>query len=218
MNWTLFFKEKFKAALILLVLMTAIILSNIFEKRILLTSSESVKSIYQDRLKPSTDIYEMRDLNAKHYTLLEKISSGSLKDEEIKRDLLRNEMQLKVLVHQYEQTYLVEREKVILNLLKSGIIKLNYLSKEISKNQDNKTLINNARFLSEAINGNLSELSKLQNIVGQELLSNYEKEVTQSRILNTLQIFFSIVIGIIIFAMFTNTGILLSKTERFHLN
>src|SRR6476469_10808410 len=122
MNFSVIFREKFKAALILFLLIGAIILSNIFEKSILTASSKSVKSIYQDRLKPSTDIYEMRELNDNHYILLEKALEDTKHSKRLKTALLQNEQQFANIIKQYEQTYLVKSEKAVLNQLKAQSI------------------------------------------------------------------------------------------------
>ncbi|RRN77388.1 hypothetical protein EIM50_19870, partial [Pseudoxanthomonas sp. SGD-10] len=195
MEWQSVFSNKLKAAMILLVLMGGIITSNILEKRMLENSRKAVESIYEDRLQPSTDFFEMRQLIANRMFLLERLAleegySKAIFEEDMK---IINE-KFDVLMVRYEKTFLVPEEEEVLEILKRDIQDLNDYTAELVT-QDPASIakrLEELRPMAEAINKDLSELSKVQSKIGQEILSQYIKDISISNILNSVQIILAI--------------------------
>jgi hypothetical protein len=105
--------SKVKIALVMLILMICVVLSNMYEKKMLQTSTKSIASLYADRLQPSTDIYEMRQLNADKIALLENIIQEKQISPNAIKELQKLESSFNELLIRYEKTYLVEEEKKI---------------------------------------------------------------------------------------------------------
>lgn len=211
MKWSLMFKEKMKAAIILVILMLFIIVSNIIEKRIEEKNIQTISSVFQDRLTPSVDLFQMRDLNDQRISLInQNINISTFKD-----DFLRINQDFNQLLEKYKSTYLVDEEKVILLSLNKN---LNYFQSEIDKNLVQNIIVVNAL---KAVNTDLNQLSKIQEKVGKELLSNYKNESFWSQFLNTFQVILAIIMGLIILKM-VSTSTLINKSDLFkgthHLN
>gem|GEM_PF-3469641 len=215
------FSNKLKAASILLILMAGIIVSNIFEKKMLESSRKAIESIYEDRLQPSTDFFEMRQLIANRMFLLERRATDKTYSKSVfQNDLKEIDKQFKLLMDRYEKTYLVPEEEVFLKMLKEDIHKLNELTSELS-NYDEVLIAKRLEELkpkAEAINKDLSELSKVQSKIGQEIVSQYMKDLSVSNVLNSIQVILAIFIGVFVFMMFSNRRITLTKIDKHNLN
>lgn len=221
MNWQSIFSDKIKVASILAVLMAGIILSNIFEKRMLKNNRKSIESIFEDRLQPATYLFEMRQLIANRVYILEQIvNKKQYSDEILKEELKQIDDRFNLLMKRYEKTYLVPEEKAFIKLLKSDIQKLDQLSKGllISENSLTSENLQQLKPLSDEVNRDLSELSKMQSKIGQEILTAYGKDISISNVLNSLQIILSIIIGVIVFMLFSNTRVTITKIKKHNLN
>ncbi len=201
--------------------MGGIIISNILEKKMLENSRKAVESIYQDRLQPSTDFFEMRQLIANRMFLLERLAL----DKDYSKAVFEEDMhiineQFNLLMARYEKTYLVPEEEVVLELLKEDIKSLNEHTAELITH-DAAYIAQRLQELkpkAEAINKDLSELSKVQSKIGQEILSQYIKDISTSNILNSVQIILAMLIGVVVFMMFSKTKITLTKVKDYNLN
>lgn len=108
MKWAFIIRYKLKAAAVLLVIMTTILLGNLYERHNFNTLDKSISSIYQDRLMPATYIYELSNhlyekrLLQEHYA---EYTSGQLTKNSQIHDATINS-----LLQDYEKTYLTEEE------------------------------------------------------------------------------------------------------------
>lgn len=221
MNWGAVFSDKIKVASLLAVLMLGIIISNIFEKKILEKNRKSIESIYTDRLQPATDLFEMRQLIANRIYILEQIiNKKRYSDEILKEELNSINTRFNQLLERYEKTYLVPEEKEFIEILKSDILRLDKLSKDLIGKEDNLTVENLEKLkpLSDELTRDLSELSKMQSKIGQQILNAYVKEMSISTFLNSIQIILSIIIGVIVFMQFSNRRLTLTKVNKHNLN
>lgn len=221
MDWQSVFSNKIKAAMILVILMGGIIISNVLEKKMLENRRKAVESIYQDRLQPATDIFEMRQLVANRMFLLERlIRDTSYSEQIVREDLKQIDEEFNLLINRYEKTYLVPEEKVFLDLLKEDIQKLNDHTSELVKYDEQliSTRLEELKLKADAINKDLSELSKMQSKIGQEILSEYIKDISFGNILNSIQIILAILIGVFVFMLFSKTRITITKVKDYNLN
>lgn len=219
MKWSLFFKEKMKAASILAALMLAIIFSNIIERVIDNTNDETVSSVIKDRLTPSVDLFEMRNLNEQRISIINQSRSDVDFTNGLKQELTHINQEFDLLLKKYKNTYLVNEEKVILTALHRDLISVKQIispNKISSVNEKENALLSLA-----AINLNLNKLNKVQEKVGKELMSAYEEKTFLSSFLNAFQILIAIVIGIIILQMVAQARMLNlfdQKQKPIHLN
>lgn len=196
MKWSLFFKEKMKAASILAVLMIAIIASNVVERKINMTNNEIISSIYKDRLTPSVDLFEMRNLNEQRISIFHQLKSGIDFNASLKQEILNINQDFDLLFKKYQNTYLVSEEKIILPLLQNDLKTLDqsFFSTEYSSDEQVESTI----LRLSAINVSLQKLNKLQEEVGKDLIRTYEKKTYLSSFLNVFQILIAIILGLII--------------------
>ncbi|MFD1628477.1 MCP four helix bundle domain-containing protein [Pseudopedobacter beijingensis] len=221
MNWQHIFSNRIKAAIVLAILMTGIIISNFFERKILKSNKQAIESIYEDRLKPATSIFEMRQMMANRIFLLERYATDELYSQDIlKSDLHNIDTEFNQLMSDYEKTYLVPEEEQFLSTLKDDIDKLNSLTNDLAVH-DKQIILQRLQEVhknAEAINQDLYQLSKMQGKIGQEILAQYMRDLSISNMINSVQIVLAIAIGIIIVMMLSNRRITLSKIEDHHLN
>lgn len=221
MNWQHIFSNRIKAAIVLAILMTGIIISNFFERKILKSNKQAIESIYEDRLKPATSIFEMRQMMANRIFLLERYATDELYSQDIlKSDLHNIDTEFNQLMSDYEKTYLVPEEEQFLSALKDDINKLNSLTNDLAVH-DKQIILQRLQEVhknAEAINQDLYQLSKMQGKIGQEILAQYMRDLSISNMINSVQIVLAIAIGIIIVMMLSNRRITLSKIEDHHLN
>ena len=206
-----------KAASFLAVLMIAIIASNVMESVIDHTNDGTVSSVYEDRLKPSIDLSEMKDLNYQRISIINQLRLGNEFNADSKEELARINQKFDLLLRKYQNTYLVAEEKVILISLVNDLKGLNQAiySREFSAEKQ----IEDSLKKLNAINLSLSKLNKVQEIVGEELVSSYKEKTFLRGFLNTLQILIAIIIGFIILKMIAEARMLnLFDKKPIHLN
>jgi len=214
------FKEKMKAAIILVVLMLAIIVSNLLEKRISNRNDFTVSSIFEDRLQPSTDLYEMRTLNEQRLFILEEyLHANELGDRKrLKNKMAVNHQKFNELLLKYKATLLVEKEQAVLNQLNVNLNSFDHAFAEIGVSEPEEKTVQVAKSTIVLINENLGKLNKLQSEIGKDLLADYKKDTYYSSFLNTFQIILSVLIGIIILNMVANSSLLNKFDKKINLN
>ncbi len=220
MKWSLLFKEKMKASIILVALMLGIIVSNLLEKRITSRNDFTISSIFEDRLQPSTYLYEMRTLSEQRLFVLEEYLHA---EEAADRIRLRNKMQANyqkfdALLLKYKATFLVAQEQIALADLNKNLIQFSESFAQLKGSAPKgKTIISSKANITK-INNSLGRLNKLQSEIGKELLEDYKKDTYYSSFLNAFQILLAIVIGIIILTMVANSSLLNKFDKKVNLN
>lgn len=220
MKWSMMFKEKMKAAIILVVLMLAIIVSNLLEKRITNRNDFTVSSIFEDRLQPSTDLYEMRTLNEQRLFILEEyLHANEPNDKKRLKDKMRaSHQKFDELLLKYKATLLVEKEQTVLNQLNINLNSFDQAFAEIDASESKAENIQTAKSSIVLINENLGKLNKLQSEIGKDLLADYKKDTYYSSFLNTFQIILSVLIGVIILNMVANSSLLNKFDKKINMN
>lgn len=220
MKWSLMFKEKMKAAIILVVLMVAIIISNLLEKQITKNNDYTVSSIFEDRLQPSVDLYEMRTLNAQRLFILEEYLHANVVDDKnrLAQKIYIIHQKFDELLKKYEETILVKREKNALTNLKQQLIYFDNAFSDVKKSITNSEAVTTAKFSLQKANESLDNLNRIQSEVGKELLIEYQKDTLYSSLLNYFQILLSIVIGVIVLKMVANSTLLSKFDKKINLN
>ncbi|MFC2186127.1 MCP four helix bundle domain-containing protein [Fulvivirgaceae bacterium LMO-SS25] len=163
--------------------------------------SNNISTMYHDRLIPSVDIYQIHDLLYQNRFSIENVISAKddLLEEQLRNSISKNSLSVDSLIMMYSQTMLVEDEK-------SGIrdLKLN-LESQRNWNQLIFTSVHNqndsiARHIFDGpantsfskLIENLNGLEKIQDKVGQELLSDAIYQVRFVKVISQLLLALSI--------------------------
>lgn len=214
------FKEKMKAAIILVVLMLGIIVSNLLEKKITSRNDFTVASIFEDRLQPSTYFYEMRAINEQRLFILEEYlhADQSTDRQRLKAKMQESQRKFDALMQKYKATYLVEKEQQMLATLNKNLNSFNNSFSVIDNSASKEKTVQTAKLSIAKMNENLDELNKLQSEIGKQLLADYQKETYYGSFLNAFQILLAICIGIIILKMVANSSLLNKFDKKINLN
>lgn len=220
MKWSLMFKEKMKAAIILVALMIGIIVSNFLEDRISKRNDVTVESIFEDRLQPSTYLYEMRTLNEQRLFILDEylLAVNALNRQRLNGKMQLNHQEFDNLLVKYNATFLVETEQKALAILTANLKRFDNAFVKITNTTNNNLAIAEAKASIAQMNDSLGQLNKLQSEVGKELLADYKKDTYYSSFLHAFQILLAIVIGVIILIMVANSSLLNKVDKKINLN
>ncbi|SEJ68130.1 Four helix bundle sensory module for signal transduction [Dyadobacter koreensis] len=234
MKWSFVIQQKLKATLLLGGIMVVIVSGTIVSRRNINGIDKSFSSIYQDRLIPATTIiYLTENLYGKRL-LLEKFlltPPSEMRSEKIAELLSQHDKSIDSLIHLFEKTYLVDQEanslsvfknrvdeyalleKMILNLYNSGHLEA---GKEIFEGAGARTF--------QSTISNLNDLTKIQSIVGKELIKESQGDFASYAMISFLQVGLAIVIGLIILVFIQNSRTvntpkaMKDKGQHFHLN
>ena len=220
-------KQKVKIATLLFFVMTCSILITILEEKSVNKMNESFSSLYNDRLIPAMDLFQVVEIVYSKKSLLEEFiyrdnptnlnaSAASLK---------RSNFTIDSLIGKYEKTFLVQKEKELLLLLKHQLSELVETEKTIMQllTSDNKRKAHNlfegsGHVISDRIVKNVSNLMRTQKQVGTEIITDTAFVVSGSRIYSNLQIALAVVIGILIVGILFTSNVVYIKNDKFNLN
>lgn len=227
MKWSFVIQQKVKASLLLGGIMVVILLSALVSRMSLDNIDHSLSSIYQDRLVPTVDIvYLSEHLYSKRLLLeqgLEKNAATSW--QELGKQLSAHTHKIDSLLVEFQKTKLVEEEVKALNALKTHAQAYATLEQKIvrlaahSASQEGKELFQSegSQLFQKSIH-RLSELTKIQSVVGQKLIKDSHTETYYCNLLSNLQIIITIIIGTIVVSLVVNSKIIRQDSQPFHLN
>lgn len=211
-----------KAAIILVVLMIGIIASNLLERRINNRNDFTISSIFEDRLQPSTYLFEMRTLNEQRLFILEEYLHA---DDESDKQRLNvkmhaNHQAFDNLLLKYKKTFLVEEEQKLLAVLSENLKNFDSCYNLLKSGNTEQQPIVNAKVSIMHMNDNMGKLNTLQSEIGKDLLEDYKSDTYYSGFLNAFQILLAIVIGFIILTMVANARLLnkIDQHQKINLN
>ena len=227
MKWSYFIEQKIKVALLLSVVMFLVILTNIIERKNIGEINNSVRSIYEDRLVPATDLFSLTENLYNKRFLMESYLKDSYKgtEEQLSFNLKEHDKNIESLIAKYEKTYLVEQETKYLSEFKDKVKQYSSLERDIldlSKNNSKEAALN--LYQTRGIDAHkkiiyqLSELNRIQSVIGNELIKDSKGVVASSNLLSTLQIALAIITGIIIIVLIFSSRIVSRTNKKFHLN
>ncbi|WP_461789019.1 MCP four helix bundle domain-containing protein [Pedobacter sp.] len=221
-------KQKTKIAILLFMIMVCIILIRLLEDRSIKNMETAFTSLYNDRLVPATDLFYIAEkIYAKRYLL-----EGYVYNE--RNHLNANQLRLKLndynndidtLLAKYEKTFLVGNERNHLDELKYKIKINKTLEKSILSNPTptDKTGIRilynsemEASFLD--ISDRLSQLTRVQTTVGEQLKDESQKIVKGTSLYSTLQLLIAIVIGALIVSILAASNVMNIRNDNYNLN
>ncbi len=228
MNLPFSYQQKIKIAILLFCIMVCTIFIRILEDKNLKNVSIAFSSIYNDRLIPATDLFQISEhLNAKRQILgsyfytIEKsdITSSTLKVLE------KHNNSIDYLLRKYEETFLVSSEKKNLHALKTKLHNNNRfeISLIVSTTDALSEKLRKDYYLDQQnsyaeILKSLSTLTKIQSKVGEELVKDSQKIMRGTELYSTIQFILAITIGILIVSILSTSNIIKIRNEKFNLN
>ena len=234
MKWSFVIRQKLKATLLLGGIMVVIVLGTIVSRRNISGIDRSFSSIYQDRLIPATTIiYLTENLYGKRL-LLEKhllTPPNEMSSEKVSVLLLKHDKSIDSLIHLFEKTYLVDQEAKSLSVFKNRVDEYALLERMMlnlynaGHPEAGKEIFEGAgaRTFQSTI-GNLNDLTKIQSLVGKELIKESQGNFASYTMISFLQLGLAIIIGLIILVFIKNSGIInkpkaiKDEGQHFHLN
>lgn len=221
-------KQKTKIALFLFLIMACTILIRVLEDRSIKNMEKAFSSLYNDRLVPATDIFYISEkLYAKRFLLETFVYSdkNKLSPQQLDHQLRTYDKEIDTLLVKYEKTFLVTNEKNHLSELKIKLLENKVLEKNILLNVNtlDKTALrklyeNSAEQPFLDISTLLSQLTKIQTVVGEELQLQSQNIVKGTNLYSTLQLILAIFIGILIVSIIFASNVMNLKNEKYKLN
>lgn len=222
-------KQKMKIAVLLFCIMACTILIRFLEDKSVKSMNESFISLYNDRLIPATDLFYIAEYVDQKRSLLEDMLYSSsevvFNFEALRTDLQKINISVDSLIQTYEKTYLVKQEKENIAELKanlSAVKTIEMRTMNIVKNQGLEKARNVHELMGRKASGDvikgLSELMRIQRIVGAELTRDTEFMVSGNKLYSAFQTVLAIVIGILIVGIVFTSNVVNIRNDKFNLN
>ncbi|HKK74504.1 MAG TPA: MCP four helix bundle domain-containing protein [Saprospiraceae bacterium] len=183
-------KPKQKVALVLLLMITFLLGGILIERYYFQQVDRTSTALYEDRLMPSTFVYQLTDRIHQRYRQAENIVlSGQTQPTKTQQSILEAyQQQMDSIIMAFELTYLVKDESASLERLKTAMAKYQQVESQfLYHSASSKTIQQLDRHLDD-IRAELLQLSSIQTTVGKELLTSTESTVAQAYALSKLEI------------------------------
>lgn len=225
MKWMYGMEGKNTPALLLLVIVITIMISNFLEKKFINDMGKSMSSIYQDRLVPAAGLFQINDLMFTRRLMLEEylLTPGLHRQEAVSRQLGRYNARIDSLIRAYESTYLVEEESRQLKNFKQKVhqyrvLESLYLSGVRSENQW-QDYAREIGPLFKGMHEELMALSHIQTVEGAQLLEGSRAITGKADLISNVQIALVVVIALAVQALLRRSRVLIpKKLQNFRLN
>ncbi|MGV3547748.1 MAG: MCP four helix bundle domain-containing protein [Pedobacter sp.] len=220
-------KQKTKIALLLFLIMACTILIRVLEDRSIKNMEKAFTSLYNDRLIPATDIFYISEkLYAKRFLLEIFVYSdeNKLSIAQLNSKLKTYDKEIDTLLAKYEKTYLVTKEKNHLTELKVKLLENKVLEKNILLNANSldkaslRKLYDNGEKSFLDMSALLTQLTKIQTVVGEQLKEDSQKIVRGTSLYSTLQLLIAIIIGGLIVSILAASNVMNIQNDKFNLN
>lgn len=220
-------KQKTKIALLLFLIMACTILIRVLEDRSIKNMEKAFTSLYNDRLIPATDIFYISEkLYAKRFLLEIFVYSdeNKLSIAQLNSKLKTYDKEIDTLLAKYEKTYLVTNEKNHLIELKVKLLENKVLEKNILLNANSldkaalRKLYDNGEKSFLDMSALLTQLTKIQTVVGEQLKEDSQKIVRGTSLYSTLQLLIAIIIGGLIVSILAASNVMNIQNDKFNLN
>lgn len=183
-------KPKLKVALVLLLMITFLLGGILIERHYFQRVDRTSTALYEDRLMPSTFVYQLTDRIHQRYREAENIViSGQTTPSSTQQSTLKAyQQQMDSIIVAFELTFLVKDESASLERLKAAMLKYQQVENQfLHYSTSPKTIQQLDRHLDD-IRAELLQLSSIQTTVGKELLTSTESTVAQAYALGQLEI------------------------------
>lgn len=219
-------KKRKRLILLLSAFFALLLITEFIEKRSLKSIDQDFSSLYQDRLLPASQIYELSELLHEKRMLFEDIKDNNEFNASLNlKEIDAYNSQIDQVLHEYGQTYLVEREEVYFEDFKRHYEKYLVLENTILENLEKKELstaiylINkNADDYFKILNLDLHNIASIQPEVGQQLMAHYKSSSGITSLLYYFKIALTILIGIFVLRLLGLEKLLRQPKQQFELN
>ncbi len=206
--------------------MALVLITVLVERRNIRQISESVTSIYNDRLVPAADIFDLTEgFYNKRFVLEKFLETEGASAPALLLELDGLDREIGTLLTKYEKTYLVSDETRGLKEVRAGISVYREFEKTVialaegrSREAATAYYRKHARPALQKTLLELSRLSEVQRQVGGELLKKSAGIAAMSRLFLTVQIILAVVIGMMIVALVNSSRMVASDASNYHLN
>lgn len=203
-----------------------LLLTGLIENRNLQKINQDFFSLYQDRLVPAAQIYELSELmHDKRLTFqLLQDENYRLSLEEIS-EIKAGNVEILNILQDYEKTYLVAEEEAHLKDFKTNLAIYLKAESEILFHLENddyevaKLLINaRAKEYAEQVDSDLNQLAKIQPEIGEELMHHYRSSFSSSSALYYFKTALIVVIGVLVIQLLGFSEKISRSIQKFELN
>lgn len=228
MKWTYFIRQKLKVAFLLFCIMACSIMIRVLEDKNVKRMSKALLSMYDDRLVPASDIFDIAEhLHAKRFLFLVFVTDQQptmVKLERLVEQAKQHRTAIDSLLLKYGRTYLVADEKVYLTSFKKRLGDYRIVEEQLLTASAENLQAGVSAYvrvgeaaLEEAIK-ELAALEKLQTRVGKELMADAQFVISGTRFFSTLQLILSIVIGIMVVVLVLESKSMIKNKQPYNLN
>lgn len=184
--------HKAKPAFLFLLVMLAIVGSSFIEKSLMRNLNTSVSSLYQDRLMPATDLFELNDLMyAKRHLLAAFMADPSAdRQHNTQVQLAGRNVEIRSIMAAYQATYLVAEEEQVFQALSARLHAYNALESRLLIDPKPVSVSQKTELARQfaGIHKDLTHLNQIQVRVGQELTQSSEAVESQASLLSNVKI------------------------------
>lgn len=203
-----------------------ILVTELMENRNLKKIDSDFSSLYEDRLVPASQMYELSELLHEKQLIFELLNEQNFRlSEENLQKIKTENREINAILSKYETTYLVKEEEQYLASLKENLHKYQEVEAEIlyhlkNENYGNAQLLINseARESFGMVSENLHRLAQLQPEIGKELLSHYQASFGNSSTLYYFQIALTILMGVFVLRLLGLANLVNRPEQKFELN
>jgi|GEM_PF-270104 len=228
MKWTYFIRQKLKVAFLLFCIMACSVMIRVLEDKNVKHMSNALLSMYDDRLVPASDIFDIAEhLHAKRFLFLVFVADQHptmVGLERLAEQIEQRRTAIDSLLLKYGKTYLVADEKAYLTDFKRRLGAYRKIEGQLLT-ASAENLHARIRFYTQtgesALDGaikKLSALEKLQTHVGKELMADAQFVISGTRFFSTLQLILSIVIGIMVVVLVLESKSMIKNKQPYNLN
>lgn len=219
-------KKRKRLILLLSAFFALLLITEFIEKRSLKSIDQDFSSLYQDRLLPASQIYELSEILHEKRMLFEDIKhNGDYNAAFNLNEIKTYNSKMDQVLQDYSQTYLVEREKVYFEDFQKHYKEYLVLENTILENlreEDFTTasyLINkNANDYFKVLNLDLHNIASIQPEVGQQLMAHYKSSSGITSLLYYFKIALTILIGVFVLRLLGLEKLLRQPKQQFELN
>ena len=218
MKWTYTIPQKFKAALLLMVIVTTVLIASFWGNSSVEDMNKSFTSVYEDRLLPANELFHINDIMYQKRLLLKDYIDGRQANDNIRLEIAIKNHQIDSILTEYDKTYLVAEETRSYSDFKSKMKAYNKAESDIihdpaiEKYEELIPMFNDIR-------SELITLSQIQTTVGKELLNGSEEIKANASLVHYLQLAIIVVLILIVQAIILSAKSIIPKSpQKFQMN
>lgn len=212
--------------LVLGLFFSMILITELIENKNLQEIDSNFSSLYEDRLVPAAQMYELSELLHEKQLIFELLNEQNFQLSKENQQKIRNENRsINGILSDYETTYLVKEEKQYLASLKENLLNYQEVEAEILYHINNQNfsaaqlLINSeARESFDLVSENLHSLAQIQPEIGKEIFSHYQSSFGNSSTLYYIKIALTIFLGIFVLRLLGLSNLVTHPKQKFDLN